>query len=107
VKRDTVTVDLIALPEGHEQPDGADEPQVAHASTAFAVGDNVIRFCDAERRALLRALEACGWRISGHGGAADLLGLKPTTMHAKMKKLGIGRPSATRESAAARPATAR
>ena len=55
---------------------------------------NVIRFCDAERHAILRALELSGWRISGRAGAADILGLKPTTLHAKMKKLGIHRPSA-------------
>ena len=54
--------------------------------------DNIIRFSDAERRAILRALEACGWRISGPRGAAETLGLKPTTLHAKMKKLGITRP---------------
>jgi formate hydrogenlyase transcriptional activator len=55
---------------------------------------HVIRFCDAERHAILRALELSGWRISGPAGAADVLGLKPTTLHAKMKKLGIRRPSA-------------
>jgi formate hydrogenlyase transcriptional activator len=54
----------------------------------------VIRFSDAERQAILRAVERAGWRISGHGGAAEILGLKPTTLHAKMKKLGIHRPSA-------------
>jgi formate hydrogenlyase transcriptional activator len=93
VRGDTVTMDLIALHEA----EGTRERQVVPASAGCAVSDNVIRFCDAERRALVRALEACGWRISGHGGAAELLGLKPTTMHAKMKKLGIGRPSAARE----------
>jgi formate hydrogenlyase transcriptional activator len=54
---------------------------------------HVIRFSDAERHAIQRALELSGWRISGRGGAADILGLKPTTLHAKMKKLGIRRPS--------------
>ena len=54
---------------------------------------NVIRFCDAECYAILHALELSGWRISGRAGAADILGLKPTTLHAKMKKLGIRRPS--------------
>jgi formate hydrogenlyase transcriptional activator len=54
----------------------------------------VIRFSDAERQAILRALELSGWRISGRSGAADILGLKPTTLHAKMRKLGIRRPSA-------------
>jgi formate hydrogenlyase transcriptional activator len=54
----------------------------------------VIPFSEAERRAILRALENTGWRISGRGGAADLLGLKPTTLHAKMKRLGVHRPTA-------------
>jgi formate hydrogenlyase transcriptional activator len=46
---------------------------------------------EAERQAILDALEASRWRISGPGGAAALLDLKPTTLHAKMKKLGIRR----------------
>ena len=35
-----------------------------------------------------------GWRIRGTGGAADVLGLKPTTLEARMAKLGIHRPVA-------------
>jgi formate hydrogenlyase transcriptional activator len=61
---------------------------------------------EAETRAILAALEAAGWRISGRGGAADLLGLKPTTLHAKMKKLGIRRPPRSRGDAPAGPVTA-
>jgi formate hydrogenlyase transcriptional activator len=53
----------------------------------------VVPFSDAERAAILRALDMTAWRISGDGGAAQVLGLKPTTLHAKMKKLGIRRPS--------------
>ena len=34
----------------------------------------------------------CGWRISSKGGAAEILGLVPTTLHSRMKKLGIKRP---------------
>ena len=49
---------------------------------------------DAERQAILDALQLTGWRVSGRHGAAHILGLKPTTLHAKMKKLGIRRPSA-------------
>jgi len=40
----------------------------------------------------LRALEAAGWVIGGAKGAAGELGLKRTTLIAKMKKLGIARP---------------
>lgn len=47
---------------------------------------------EAERRAILSALDAAAWRISGADGAADRLGMKPTTLHAKMKKLGVHRP---------------
>jgi hypothetical protein len=31
------------------------------------------------------------WQVSGDGGAAELLGMKPTTLEARMKKLGIKR----------------
>jgi formate hydrogenlyase transcriptional activator len=54
-------------------------------------------FDEAERRAIVQALESAGWRISGRHGAAELLGLKPTTLHAKMKRLGIRRPAPSRE----------
>ncbi|MGB5749384.1 MAG: sigma 54-interacting transcriptional regulator, partial [Desulfobacterales bacterium] len=46
---------------------------------------------DAERRHILGVLEKSGWRITGQGGAAEILGLKRTTLQSKMKKLGIKR----------------
>ena len=58
--------------------------------------DDRVTFAEAERRAILAALETARWRVSGKGGAADLLALRPTTLHAKMKKLGIRRPAAER-----------
>ena len=47
---------------------------------------------EVERRHILHVLEETGWRVSGKAGAAELLGLKPTTLEARMKKLGIHRP---------------
>ena len=47
---------------------------------------------DAERSHLRRALERCGWRIRGAGGAAAVLDMKPTTLESRMKKLGLARP---------------
>lgn len=47
---------------------------------------------DAERRHILHVLQETRWRISGRGGSAEVLGLKPTTLEARMKKLGIHRP---------------
>ena len=42
---------------------------------------------------ILAVLERTGWRVSGKQGAADILGLKATTLEARMKKLGITRPA--------------
>jgi transcriptional regulator with GAF, ATPase, and Fis domain len=47
-----------------------------------------------ERKNLLSALDEAGWRVYGHDGAADLLGIKPTTLTSRMKALGIKRPGA-------------
>ena len=46
-----------------------------------------------ERDAIQRTLAATGWRVSGPRGAAGILGLKPTTLHSRMRKLGVRRPS--------------
>jgi formate hydrogenlyase transcriptional activator len=45
-----------------------------------------------ERGHILSVLEKTNWRIMGKGGAAEILGLKRTTLQAKMKKLGLTRP---------------
>ena len=44
---------------------------------------------DIQRDAILRALQSCNWVIGGPRGAAALLGLKRTTLQARMHKLGI------------------
>jgi formate hydrogenlyase transcriptional activator len=46
----------------------------------------------AERQHILRALKQTQWRIAGTRGAAYLLGMKRTTLQARMRKLGIKRP---------------
>jgi transcriptional regulator with GAF, ATPase, and Fis domain len=45
-----------------------------------------------ERAHMMQVLERCGWRIRGAGGAAAQLGVKPTTLESRMKKLGLTRP---------------
>ena len=47
---------------------------------------------DMEREHILSVLESVGWRVSGDRGAASILGLKRTTLEARMRKLGISRP---------------
>jgi transcriptional regulator with GAF, ATPase, and Fis domain len=48
---------------------------------------------EVERGHIVAVLEETGWRISGERGAAKVLGLKRTTLDARMKKLGIHRRS--------------
>jgi transcriptional regulator with GAF, ATPase, and Fis domain len=47
---------------------------------------------DMERRHIARVLGEVRWRIEGAGGAAQILGLKPSTLRSRMIKLGISRP---------------
>jgi PAS domain S-box-containing protein len=47
---------------------------------------------EVERRHMVRVLEGTGWRVRGSGGAAEILGLKPTTLESRLRKLGIRRP---------------
>jgi formate hydrogenlyase transcriptional activator len=48
--------------------------------------------CDSERTMIMGALETSGWVVGGPYGAAAKLGLKRTTLIARMKKHGIFRP---------------
>jgi formate hydrogenlyase transcriptional activator len=50
------------------------------------------KLVDVETEHIRGVLESTGWRIRGPGGAADRLGLKPTTLETRMAKLGLKRP---------------
>ena len=47
---------------------------------------------DSDRALILETLEQAGWIVGGPRGAAAKLGLKRTTLLAKMRRLGISRP---------------
>jgi transcriptional regulator with GAF, ATPase, and Fis domain len=47
---------------------------------------------DIERKHILAVLERTQWKISGARGAAEILGMRPTTLHSRIKKLRISRP---------------
>ncbi|MEO8770233.1 MAG: sigma 54-interacting transcriptional regulator [Ferruginibacter sp.] len=46
---------------------------------------------DVEKEHILETLRKTNWKVSGEKGAAKILGLNPTTLEARMKKLGIKR----------------
>lgn len=70
---DTLSIDVQSA-NGHDGPEPPDD-------TLFA----------AERQHVVRILDRCGWRVRGRGGAAEALGLPPTTLESKMVRLGIHR----------------
>jgi formate hydrogenlyase transcriptional activator len=47
---------------------------------------------EAQRQHILQVLRQTRWRIAGPNGAAAILGVKRTTLQARMRKLGIERP---------------
>jgi transcriptional regulator with GAF, ATPase, and Fis domain len=73
---------------------GESAPPRAKAPAAPAGGaaaETLPTLRESERALVRRALEATGGRLYGAGGAAELLGLKPTTLQSRMKKLGVSR----------------
>jgi transcriptional regulator with GAF, ATPase, and Fis domain len=64
-------------------------------SAAEAALESAITLEELERRHVLDMLERTGWRVSGPDGAARILGVRPTTLEYRMKKLGISRKRAT------------
>ncbi|HME44169.1 MAG TPA: sigma-54 dependent transcriptional regulator [Syntrophorhabdales bacterium] len=48
---------------------------------------------DVERRHILSVLEKTNWRVTGKDSAAEIMGLKRSTLQSMMKKLGIKRPT--------------
>jgi DNA-binding NtrC family response regulator len=53
-----------------------------------------LRLADIQKDHIRQVLEGAAWRIRGAGGAADRLGLRPTTLETRMAKLGLRRPRA-------------
>ena len=64
------------------------EPDEAPAATS---GAGLGTLAEAERDHITAALRACGDAIEGPHGAANLLGLKPSTLRSRMNKLRIHR----------------
>jgi PAS domain S-box-containing protein len=45
-----------------------------------------------QKKNLVAALKQANWRVSGKGGAADLLGIRPTTLSDRIRAFGLKRP---------------
>ncbi len=96
----TINRALILCPDSHieiedlelhdsriEGTSGEDKRETLPASQE----DEIMPLNELERHYILKVLNTTNWRIKGTRGAAALLGLPPSTLYTKMKKLGIKR----------------
>jgi formate hydrogenlyase transcriptional activator len=71
---------------------GADSSYSTSLTSSSSSTSSISTLEDAERQHILRALRQTEWRIAGPRGAAAILGMKRTTLQARMRKLGVRRP---------------
>ncbi len=111
---DTLTPDVINVLQAYHWPGNVRELEHVIQRAVIACNNSLIRVGDLglmsiilpasqgqeivpldefERRYIIEVLKATNWHIKGDEGAAALLGLPPSTLYSKMKKLGIERPS--------------
>ncbi len=76
--------EMPALDSEGGRPERASEPG------SGIVSDDEMR--RRERDNILAALEQTDWRVYGEGGAAELLGIRPTTLASRVKKMGLEKP---------------
>jgi len=62
-------------------------------ANGFVPADTPVTLLDVEREHIVETLRQTNWVLGGPQGAAERLGMKRTTLHWKMQKLGISRPS--------------
>ncbi|MFC1657487.1 sigma-54 interaction domain-containing protein [Candidatus Moduliflexota bacterium] len=71
---------VLHLPEGFGEQTGKTSPPSSDGWPSLE---------EMERDYIMRVLEKCGGRIEGSDGAAPLLGLKPSTLRSRLRKLGL------------------
>ncbi len=73
-----------------DRRNGTDAMQTASPGRSNSIL-TVSQMQDLERRNLVRAMESSNWRVGGSGGAAEILGMHPSTLKSRLKALGIAR----------------
>src|SRR5215468_6713236 len=81
-----ISFELPSASIGAQASERLDDSDVVHVRT-----EEELR--EAERSNVLAVLNKTRWKVYGRGGAAQLLGIKPGTLAARMKKLGLRRPN--------------
>ena len=67
-------------------PDAVDQaPGETHPEEVLTEKD----MRELQKANIIRALNQANWKVSGKGGAAELLGVKPTTLYSRIQRMGI------------------
>jgi PAS domain S-box-containing protein len=89
---------VITSRDGRLNLDRALPESVSSVAAGLSTGENVdhrVRTAreleELERQNIVAALTSTEWKIAGENGAAQLLGMKPTTLSSRIKALGIER----------------
>ncbi len=82
-------LDAMLLSDQRKQLDAiANEPRIADSRSSKRIM-TYAEIKDIERENLIAALQVTNYRVYGAGGAAELLGVKPTTLASRIKALHI------------------
>jgi PAS domain S-box-containing protein len=84
--------DVMRLDLSQSDFDQASEPVAPTTAVEEVMTEK--QLAELQKNNLLAALRSANWRVSGQGGAAELLGVKPTTLADRIKKFGLRRPQA-------------
>ena len=88
IERGLIISSTGVLDLGEWRPLNSEAPQ--HVSTQ-ATSNGPKSMEEMERLHIIEVLNSANWKIRGENGAAKILDLNPTTLEARMKKLGIER----------------
>lgn len=76
----------LSLPQNSASPMDGNDAADSNDTPAFYTEKEVREL---QRKNLIAVLELADWRVSGNGGAAELLGVRPTTLTDRIKSFGI------------------
>ncbi len=92
IERAVITSEGSELRLSEKIDPGVSDPEPGELSKGFKETGKK-ELVEMEREHILTTLGKIGWIIEGHNGAARILGINPSTLRSRMKKLGITRPA--------------
>jgi len=94
-QRGPLRIDRVLAADAPVARSGNEQSSAEVGEAPFSSADSKVLSRDElarmDRDNTVAALEKAGWKLSGTGGAAEILGIKPTTLASRLKRFGIER----------------